>query len=210
MISTRSTRVNAALSARAAIAARHAQRVRGMERVAIVDWDVHHGNGTQRIFWNDSNVLYISLHRYENGTFYPGTTFGNYDQVGGPDALGTSVNVPWPCTGMGDADYLHAFQQCILPIAYEFAPDLVIVSAGFDAADGDVLGGCRVSPTGYAHMTHQLAALAGGRLAAGARLRGANRPARSAAGLVPAVSPKRQLATGICEAVEDFLTEAAL
>ena len=134
-------------------------------RIMILDWDVHHGNGTQRIFWNDSNVLYISLHRYENGTFYPGTTFGNYDQVGGPDALGTSVNVPWPCTGMGDADYLHAFQQCILPIAYEFAPDLVIVSAGFDAADGDVLGGCRVSPTGYAHMTHQLMALAHGRLA---------------------------------------------
>ena len=79
-------------------------------RIMILDWDVHHGNGTQRIFWNDSNVLYISLHRYENGTFYPGTTFGNYDQVGGPDALGTSVNVPWPCTGMGDADYLHAFQ----------------------------------------------------------------------------------------------------
>lgn len=135
-----------------------------VQRVLILDWDVHHGNGTQRAFWNDPRVLYVSLHRYENGTFYPGTRFGHYDQVGGPQALGTSVNVPWPCAGMNDADYLHAFQRCIMPIAYEFSPDLVIISAGFDAAVGDILGGCLVSPTGYAHMTHQLASLARGKL----------------------------------------------
>ena len=96
--------------------------------------------------------------------FYPGTSFGNYDQVGGESARGTSVNVPWPCSGMDDGDYLHAFQHCIMPIAYEFAPDLVIVSAGFDAAQDDMLGGCLVSPAGYAHMTHQLMALAQGNL----------------------------------------------
>ena len=125
-------------------------------RVLILDWDVHHGNGTQRAFWDDPNVLYISLHRYDEGTFYPGGTFGNYDQVGGDAARGMSVNVPWPCGGMDDADYLHAFHQCILPIAYEFAPDLVIISAGFDAAAGDLLGGCHVSPAGYAHMAYHL------------------------------------------------------
>lgn len=135
-----------------------------VRRVMVVDWDVHHGNGTQRAFWNDPNVLYVSLHRYENGTFYPGTSYGNYDMVGGPDAEGTSLNVPWPCGGMGDADYIHAFQRCIMPIAYDFAPDMVIISAGFDAAEGDLLGGCHVSPAGYAHLTHQLAALAQGRL----------------------------------------------
>ncbi|WFD41757.1 histone deacetylase [Malassezia psittaci] len=136
----------------------------GIRRIMIVDWDVHHGNGTQRAFWNNPDVLYVSLHRYENASFYPGTTYGNYDMVGGPAALGKSLNIPWPCGGMGDADYLYAFQQCILPVAYEFAPDMVIISAGFDAAEGDLLGGCHVSPSGYAHLTHQLAALANGRL----------------------------------------------
>ncbi|PKI85773.1 Hda1p [Malassezia vespertilionis] len=135
-----------------------------VQRIMIVDWDVHHGNGTQKAFWNNKDVLYVSLHRYENGTFYPCTHYGNYDQVGGPGALGTSLNIPWPCKGMGDADYMCAFQKCIMPVAYEYAPDLVIVSAGFDAALGDQLGECCVTPAGYAHMTHQLAALANGRM----------------------------------------------
>lgn len=135
-----------------------------VKRIMIVDWDVHHGNGTQRAFWNNPSVLYVSLHRYENASFYPGTPYANFDMVGGPDAEGTSLNVPWPCGGMDDADYLHAFQRCIMPVAYEFAPDMVIISAGFDAAEGDLLGGCHVSPAGYAHLTHQLAALANGRL----------------------------------------------
>lgn len=146
------------------VATRCMLREGSASRVLILDWDVHHGNGTQRAFWDDPNVLYISLHRYDEGTFYPGGTFGNYDQVGGDAARGMSVNVPWPCGGMDDADYLHAFHQCILPIAYEFAPDLVIISAGFDAAAGDLLGGCHVSPAGYAHMAYHLSALAGGRL----------------------------------------------
>ena len=135
-----------------------------VKRILILDWDVHHGNGTQRVFWDDAEVLYISIHRYENGTFYPAGPYGNYDQVGGVGALGTSINVPWPCAGMDDGDYMHAFQQVVMPAANEFAPDFVFISAGFDAAEGDKLGGCRVSPRGYAHMTHQLAALAGGRL----------------------------------------------
>lgn len=135
-----------------------------VRRVLILDWDVHHGNGTQRAFWDDNEVLYISLHRYENGTYYPGGTFGSVTSVGGENALGTSVNIPWPCAGMTDGDYVHAFQQCVMPIATEFGPDMVIISAGFDAAEGDQLGACHVSPRGYAYMTHQLAALANGRL----------------------------------------------
>lgn len=135
-----------------------------VQRVLIVDWDVHHGNGTQHAFWDDPRVLYVSLHRYENGTFYPSGTFGNYDKIGGAHALGSCVNLPWPSGGMTDADYLHAFHRCIMPIAHEFSPDLVIISAGFDAAHDDLLGGCHVSPAGYAHMTHQLCALAQGKV----------------------------------------------
>ncbi|EEB90165.1 hypothetical protein MPER_11667, partial [Moniliophthora perniciosa FA553] len=78
--------------------------------------------------------------------------------------LDCSVNIPWPEKGMGDADYLHAFHKVVMPIAMEFAPEMVIISAGFDAAQGDELGECLVSPAGYAHMTHMLSSLAGGRL----------------------------------------------
>ncbi|WFD30165.1 histone deacetylase [Malassezia sp. CBS 17886] len=154
---------NVAVAARVILEA-SAHAGAAVRRILIVDWDVHHGNGTQRMFWDDADVLYVSLHRYEMGTFYPGTSYGNYDKVGGPGARGTSLNIPWPCGGMHDADYLYAFQQCIMPVALEYAPDLVIISAGFDAADGDKLGGCHVTPAGYAHMTHQLLSLAEGRV----------------------------------------------
>ena len=126
--------------------------------------DVHHGNGTQQAFWDDENVLYISLHRYENGEFFPGGIGGADDQVGVGAGVGRNVNIPWPDSGMGDGDYLAAFQRVVMPIAHEFAPDFVIISAGFDAAEGDHLGQCRVTPNGYAQMTHELAALANGRL----------------------------------------------
>lgn len=126
--------------------------------------DVHHGNGTQAVFNSDDSVLYVSLHRYEDGHFYPGGPFGSMASVGTGPGRGFSVNVPWPTVGMNDGDYLHAFDSVILPIAAEYAPDLVVISAGFDAAQGDPLGMNLVSPTGYAHMTSRLAQLAGGRL----------------------------------------------
>lgn len=126
--------------------------------------DVHHGNGTQRAFWNDPNVLYISLHRHDGGKFYPSSDFGALDMVGEGPGEGRSVNIPWPSGGFGDGDYIYAFQKIVMPIAYEFEPDLVIISSGFDAADGDHLGQCHVTPAGYGHMTHMLSALAGGRL----------------------------------------------
>ncbi|KAL4246025.1 hypothetical protein ABKN59_008832 [Abortiporus biennis] len=147
-----------------AIATRVAQQLTPMKKILILDWDVHHGNGTQRAFYDDPSVLYMSLHRFDGGQFYPNGTFGSVNSCGEGPGLGFSVNVPWPTKGMGDADYLHAFQAIIMPIAVEFAPDLVIISAGFDAAEGDELGECHVSPAGYAHMTHMLSALAGGRL----------------------------------------------
>jgi histone deacetylase 6 len=140
-----------------AVAARAAQQA-GAARILVVDWDLHHGNGTQRSFWEDPTVLYFSMHQYP---FYPGT--GAIGEIGAGAGRGFTVNVPWP-GGMGDTEYLAAFDRVLLPIAREFAPDLVLVSAGFDAADGDPLGAMRVSPAGYAAMTARLREIAGGRL----------------------------------------------
>ena len=138
----------------------------GVRRALVVDWDVHHGNGVQHMFEDDATVLYISLHRYGFG-FYPGT--GAPDEVGGSyggasAARGKTVNVGFRLPGMGDAEYRHAFERVVMPIAREFDPDFVFVSAGFDAALGDPLGGMRLSPAGYAYMTAQLCTLASGRV----------------------------------------------
>lgn len=140
-------------------------------KVLILDWDVHHGNGVQNMFYDDPNVLYISLHVYADGEFYPGKPDnsmipdGDLDKVGHGPGKGKNVNIAWPSQGMGDGEYLAAFQKIVMPIAQEFNPDLVIISAGFDAADGDELGGCFVTPACYAHMTHMLMSLAGGKVA---------------------------------------------
>lgn len=133
-------------------------------RIVILDWDIHHGNGTQKAFYNMSEVLYISLHRFENGKFYPGTKYGGADKVGEGLGEGYSVNIPWQNSGVGDADYLYAFHKVVMPIISEFEPDLVIVSAGFDAADGDIIGQCHVTPTGYGQLTHLLKGVAKGKL----------------------------------------------
>ncbi|KAF2216535.1 hypothetical protein CERZMDRAFT_34007 [Cercospora zeae-maydis SCOH1-5] len=141
-------------------------------KVLILDWDVHHGNGIQEANYNDPNVLYISLHVHKKGNFYPEGSYrdkrkayGDHLHCGEGAGLGKNVNIPWSKQGMGDADYLYAFQQVVMPIATEFNPDLVIIAAGFDAAQGDMLGGCEVTPAGYAHMTHMLMSLADGKLA---------------------------------------------
>jgi histone deacetylase 6 len=141
-------------------------------KVLILDWDVHHGNGIQQANYDDPNVLYISLHVHESGRFYPELSYrdkrvayGDHLHCGEGAGIGKNVNIPWSRKGMGDADYIYAFQQVVMPIATEFNPDLVIIAAGFDAAEGDMLGGCKVTPAGYAHMTHMLMSLAGGKLA---------------------------------------------
>ncbi len=140
-----------------AIAAQAARRC-GIRRVLIVDWDVHHGNGTQASFEEDPDVLYFSTHQFP---FYPGT--GEIREVGRGEALGRTVNVAWPA-GMGDAEHLAAFDRILLPIARSFEPELVLVSCGFDAADGDLLGAMRLSSSGYAAMTRRIASLAEGRV----------------------------------------------
>ncbi|KAL8056726.1 hypothetical protein ABFS82_04G137600 [Erythranthe guttata] len=145
----------------AAIAALAAQNA-GAKKVLIIDWDVHHGNGTQEIFDKNKSVLYISLHRHEGGMFYPGT--GSAYEVGTMGAEGYCVNVPWSRGGVGDNDYVFAFQQVVLPIVSEFDPDFTIISAGFDAARGDPLGRCDITPSGYAQMTQMCSDLSGGKL----------------------------------------------
>jgi acetoin utilization deacetylase AcuC-like enzyme len=143
----------------AAIAARHAQRAHGAERVAIVDWDVHHGNGTQEIFWSDPSVLYASTHEMP---LYPGT--GAASERG---AHGTIVNAPLGAGDGGDA-FRDAFESAILPRVEAFAPDLVIVSAGFDAHWRDPLANLNLKESDFAWATQKLMAIAdrhaGGRL----------------------------------------------
>jgi histone deacetylase 6 len=136
----------------------------GLKRVLIVDWDIHHGNGTQHIFENDPKVLYISIHRYDHGNFFPRSKDADFIEVGSEAGRGFTVNIPWNKKGMGDMEYVLAMQNIILPIAYEFDPELVLISAGFDAAIGDQLGGCKVTPEAYGHFTHWLATLANGRI----------------------------------------------
>jgi histone deacetylase 6 len=138
--------------------AAEAARGSGIRRVAIVDWDLHHGNGTQHTFEEDPDLLYFSTHQYP---FYPGT--GATHEFGKGAGRGRIVNVAWPA-GMGDAEYLAAFDRVLAPIARAFEPELVLVSCGFDAAAGDPLGEMRVSAAGFGAMTQRLSALAGGRL----------------------------------------------
>ena len=131
-------------------AAAAAARAAGAARVAIVDWDVHHGNGTQDIFWDDPAVLYMSVHQFP---YYPGT--GAPTEIGGPRALGATVNVGLP-GGSRDADYLATFDHVFLPALAKFKPDLVLVSAGFDAFEHDPLAGMRVTHAGFAQMARRL------------------------------------------------------
>lgn len=136
-----------------------------VRRIMILDWDIHHGNGTQKAFYNDDRVLYVSLHRFELGKYYPGTVHGQYDQTGEGKGEGFNCNITWPVGNVGDAEYMWAFEQIVMPMGREFQPDLVIISSGFDAADGDTIGQCHVTPSCYGHMTHMLKSLARGNLA---------------------------------------------
>jgi len=133
-----------------AIAAAHA-RARGASRVAIVDWDVHHGNGTQEMFYADPSVLYVSLHQFP---FYPGT--GSADETGEGEGKGSTLNVPLSA-GADDAIYLAAFDRIVCPALSEFDPDLVLVSAGFDAHARDPLASMQLSDRAYAELTRRLA-----------------------------------------------------
>jgi acetoin utilization deacetylase AcuC-like enzyme len=130
---------NVALGAAAALA-------RGLARVAVIDFDVHHGNGTQEAFYRDPRVLYLSSHQYP---FYPGT--GDLDEVGEGEGRGFTVNLPMPA-GMGDADYRRAYREIVEPIGRAFDPELVLVSAGFDPHRDDPLGGMALTPAGFGEL----------------------------------------------------------
>ncbi len=132
-----------------ALAAAHA-RARGVGRVAIVDFDVHHGNGTQEAFYADPHVLFVSLHQFP---FYPGS--GGVSETGAGDGRGFTVNVPLSA-GAGDEAYRAAFDRLVLPVVDQFAPELVLVSAGFDAHARDPLAGMAVSAEGFSAMTRGL------------------------------------------------------
>nr|QDF21420.1 histone deacetylase 6 isoform X2 [Brachionus koreanus] len=151
-----------------AIGAKYAQKkYNHIKKILILDFDVHHGNGTQDIFLEDDTVLFISLHRYDNGTFYPIDAGSNYDEVGKGKGKGFNINIPWNQSVAGDAEYTAAFLRIVMPVAYEFNPDLVLVSAGFDGATGDPLGRYNITPSGFAQMTKMLCSLANGKVILG-------------------------------------------
>jgi len=138
-----------------ALAARYAQRQHNVGRVAIVDIDVHHGNGTQDAFYDDSSVLYVSTHQYP---FYPGT--GRADELGSGDAIGTNMNIPLPA-GCGDAQYADVFDQLVEPIVCRYRPAMLFVSLGFDAHFLDPLAMMSLSVDGYGALMSRVRALAG-------------------------------------------------
>ena len=147
-----------------AIAARQAQTVHGLQRIMVVDYDVHHGNGTQDIFYDDENVLFVSAHLY-HPFFYPGT--GGATEIGEGAGRGTTVNIPFP-QRVGDKGYQQTFEELVLPCARSFQPELILVSVGFDAHWLDPLASAALSLTGYATLSRILLALAtelcGGRI----------------------------------------------
>jgi acetoin utilization deacetylase AcuC-like enzyme len=137
-----------------AVAAAWAIEQRGMQRVAIIDIDVHHGNGTQDAFWSDGRVLYASTHEYP---FYPGT--GAADEIGEGTGRGTTVNIPMP-HGSGDAEHLRAFDDVIAPAVRRFRPELLLVSSGFDAHYADEIAMQQMSVDGYGALASRIIALA--------------------------------------------------
>jgi acetoin utilization deacetylase AcuC-like enzyme len=130
-----------------AIATRYVQEQYGVQRVLIVDWDVHHGNGTQEVFYTDPSVFYFSTHQYP---YYPGT--GAASETGEGPGRGTTLNVPLPA-GAGDAEIIRAFREQLLPAAETFRPEFVFISAGFDAHQQDPLAQLQVTEAGYATLT---------------------------------------------------------
>jgi acetoin utilization deacetylase AcuC-like enzyme len=147
-----------------AIAARYLIRRRGLKRVLVVDWDVHHGNGIQDIFYDSPEVVYFSTHQFP---FYPGT--GGLDEIGVGAGAGYTVNVPMPAT-FGDDEYLRVFDDVLAPVARQYRPEFILVSSGFDAHFRDPLGGMQVTDAGFAALAQRVKRLAAecceGRMAA--------------------------------------------
>jgi acetoin utilization deacetylase AcuC-like enzyme len=138
----------------AAVAAEHLVRRRGLERVLIVDWDLHHGNGTERAFYERRDVMYFSTHQVP---LYPGTGAARF--FGHGEGHGYNLNVPL-LAGKGDADYVFIFEKILAPVAAQFEPDFILASAGFDIAAADPLGGMEVTPAGFGRLAGSLVAMA--------------------------------------------------
>jgi acetoin utilization deacetylase AcuC-like enzyme len=166
-----------------AVAARWAQAERGIERVLIVDWDVHHGNGTQDVFVADGSVFYLSLHLRGH---YPGT--GRAEETGRGEGAGTTRNLPFP-HGADRASYLRAFEDTVREVAGSFRPQLILVSAGFDCLAGDPLGGLLLEPADLHHMTTVLmeSGSRAGAVPLAMVLEGGYAPARMADGVVEVI-----------------------
>jgi acetoin utilization deacetylase AcuC-like enzyme len=138
-----------------AVAARYFQKRYGLEKIAVVDWDVHHGNGTQHAFYEDPSVFFFSTHQYP---WYPGT--GGADEQGSGKGKGYTLNVPLPA-GKGDAEYLEVFNRILRPALKAYRPDAVIISAGFDAHRDDPLAGMNLTDQGYRALTKVVKEIAG-------------------------------------------------
>ena len=137
-----------------AIAAEYAIEKHGLKRILIVDWDLHHGNGTQKSFYDRNDVLFFSSHQYPH---YPGT--GSFDEVGSGKGEGFTVNAPFP-SGFGDTEYLAVYERILKPVALEYKPELVLVSAGFDPYIKDPLGGMEVTGDGFGNIASLVRAIA--------------------------------------------------
>ena len=137
-----------------AIAAAYLVRRRGLKRVLVVDWDVHHGNGIQDIFYDSAEVMYFSTHQFP---FYPGT--GGLDEIGAGAGAGFTINAPMPAT-FGDEEYLRVFDEVLTPIARQYRPEFVLVSSGFDAHFRDPLGQMRVTEAGFSALARRVKRIA--------------------------------------------------
>ena len=143
-----------------ALAAKYATKAYRLKRVLIFDWDAHHGDSTQKFLYDDPRILFVSLHRYDNGTFYPKKS-GDMRNIGAEAGEGYNLNIPWNldpelAPTAGDNEYIYTFERILFPIIQSFEPELIFISAGFDSARGDPLGGLDVTPDGYAYMLKRL------------------------------------------------------
>lgn len=138
-----------------AVGAMHLLNKYQMKKIVILDWDIHHGNGTQKIFYKDNRVLFISVHRY-GSLFYPISSEGTAKHIGEEDGVGFNANVCFPHDGIRDIDYITVWEHLVIPVISEFDPEIVLISAGFDAAEGDNLGKCKVTPNGFASLLQML------------------------------------------------------
>ncbi|CAD5113767.1 DgyrCDS2936 [Dimorphilus gyrociliatus] len=129
---------------------------KGRQRILILDWDIHHGNGIQKHFYRRNDVLYISFHRYDHGEYYPGLKIGNFDAIGEGRGKHFNINIAWNDEKMTNGDYKYGFDQIVEPVMNQYQPDLVIIASGFDAMENDPLGEYHLTPSIYSYMINKI------------------------------------------------------